>query len=175
MKIQKWLTFLFISLTLSACSSQTDYSAAKGASYGYAEQQLTETQYRVTFKARGSDTDKAQDYALLRAAEITLADGYDWFIVTHRETLINNKSSETANNLRYTSSRDVVTRCGLVSCTTTSYPRSAYRAGIHIGGDTSQTITSILEIKLGKGVRPDTDKSFDAFEVKQHLSPSSNN
>ncbi|WP_417690628.1 CC0125/CC1285 family lipoprotein [Pseudidiomarina sp.] len=171
MKTLKLLTFSLITLTLAACSSQPDYRAAEGSGYGYNATQLTDTQYRVTFKARGSDADKAMDYALLRAAEVTLQNGYDWFIVTHRETLVDNQRVEPSSALRYNDSRDVVTRCGLVSCTTTSYPRSSFSAGVHIGGDKSQDIKSILEIKLGKGVRPDTDASFDALEVRQHLSP----
>lgn len=171
MKTLKLITFTIITLTLAACSSQPEYRAAEGSGYGYDATQLTDTQYRVTFKARGSDADKAMDYALLRAAEVTLQNGYDWFIVTHRETLIDNERIEPSSTLRYSDSRDVVTRCGLVSCTTTSYPRSSFSAGIHIGGDKSQDIKSILEIKLGKGVRPDTDASFDALEVRQHLSP----
>lgn len=171
MKTLKLITLTIITLTLAACSSQPEYRAAEGSGYGYDATQLTDTQYRVTFKARGSDADKAMDYALLRAAEVTLQNGYDWFIVTHRETLIDNERIEPSSTLRYSDSRDVVTRCGLVSCTTTSYPRSSFSAGIHIGGDKSRDIKSILEIKLGKGVRPDTDASFDALEVRQHLSP----
>ncbi|WP_241967845.1 CC0125/CC1285 family lipoprotein [Pseudidiomarina homiensis] len=172
MNIIKLMSIALVSVVLAACSSQPDYRAAEGSSgYGYDATQLTDTQYRVTFKARGSDADKAMDYALLRAAEVTLQNGYDWFVVTHRETLIDNERVEPSSTLRYADSRDVVTRCGLVSCTTTSYPRSTFSAGVHIGGDRSQDIKSILEIKLGKGVRPDTDASFDALEVRQHLSP----
>lgn len=170
----KIATVLFLSVLMTACSSQPDYRAVDGSGYGYDTTQLTDTQYRVTFKAKGSDADKAMDYALLRAAEVTLQDGYDWFVVTHRETLIDDQRVEPTSTLGYSNSRDVVTRCGLISCETTSYPRSSFSAGVHIGGDRSQDIKSIIEIKLGKGVRPDTNASFDALEVRQHLSPEAN-
>lgn len=168
----KTIGLLLFSFLFVACSSQPDYRKAEGSGYGYDATKLSETQYRVTFKARGSDASKAMDYALLRAAEVTLENGYDWFVITHRETLVNNERVEPNNSLRYTNSRDVVTRCGLVTCTTTSEPRSTFSAGIHIGGDRSRDIQSILEVKLGKGTRPDTDFSFDALEVRDNLSPS---
>ena len=42
--------------------------------------------YRVTFHGGpGAPPAQVQDYALLRAADLTLADGYDWFRVTDRD------------------------------------------------------------------------------------------
>ncbi|WP_127347246.1 CC0125/CC1285 family lipoprotein [Pseudidiomarina mangrovi] len=172
MKIIQLMSVSIITMLLMACSSQPEYRAAQGSGYGYQATKLSATQLRVSFKARGSDAEKAMDYALLRAAEVTLEQGYDWFIITHRETLLNNERLTTRAGLGYSNSRDVVTRCGLVSCTTASYPSQEFSAGIHIGGDRSGDIQSIIEIKLGQGIRPDTDASFDAIEVIRHLSPS---
>lgn len=171
MKTIYLLTGFIIAITLSACSSQPDYRKAEGSGYGYQETKVSETDYRVSFKARGSDSTKAMDYALLRAAEITIEQGYDWFVVTHRETLIDRERVEPNNSLSYTNSRDVVTRCGLISCTTREYPSSSMSAGIHIGGNESSEIQSILVIRIGKGTRPDTDYSFNALEVKENLKP----
>ncbi len=165
------LSVIFASALLVACSSQPEYREAKGSGYGYQETKISETQYRVGFKARGTDKSKAMDYALLRAAEVTLENGHDWFIVTHRETLIDRERVRSGSSLGYMNSHDVVTRCGAISCTTRHYPRSSYSAGIHIGGNSSSEIESILEIKIGKGMRPDTDYSFNASEVKENLSP----
>lgn len=171
MKTLNIMLFTALTLVLAGCSSQPDYRKAEGSGYGYQETKISDTQYRVSFKARGTDKTKAMDYALLRAAEVTLENGYDWFVVTHRETLVDRERVQPDTSLGYTSSRDMVTRCGLVTCTTTSYPRTSMSAGVHIGGNESSEIQSILEVKLGKGMRPDTDYSFSAKEVKDNLSP----
>ncbi|WP_404409492.1 hypothetical protein LG272_02715 [Pseudidiomarina marina] len=171
MKTHIVMLFTLASLVLVGCSSQPDYRKAEGSGYGYQETKISDTQYRVSFKARGSDKTKAMDYALLRAAEVTLENGYDWFVVTHRETLIDRERVSPESSIGYTSSNDMVTRCGLISCTTTHYPRDTFSAGVHIGGRKSSEIESIVEIKIGKGTRPDTDYSFNALEVKENLSP----
>lgn len=162
---------LLVSLFMFGCSSQPDYRAAEGDGYGYQATQITDTQYRISFKARGSDQAKAMDYALLRAAEVTLEQGYDWFVVTHRETFVDRERTRPSTEIGYANSSEMVTRCGLISCTTTRYPRSSLHAGIHIGGRESSDIQTIIEVKLGTGVRPDSDHSFAAQAVVENLSP----
>ena len=85
--VMKFAT-LIMGLTLAACASQPAYRAAENGGYGYSETKLTDTQYRVYFKGKGSDKTKAMDYAMLRAAEVTLNEGYDWFVVANRETMV---------------------------------------------------------------------------------------
>lgn len=163
-------TLLMLTFSLAACSTQPDYRAAEGRGYGYSETKLTDTQYRVSFKARGTDKSQAMNYAMLRAAEVTLQEGYDWFLIVHRDTLVDRES--VANpNLGYMTSRDMVTYCGVSGCYVRSYPRTAFSAGIHLGGQTDSDIEVVLEIKIGKGPRPDTDYSFDAREVVDNLRP----
>ena len=61
---------------VTACAGQPAYRAAERGGFGYSERQITEEQYRVNFKARGDNIGMAVDYAMLRAAEITLERGY---------------------------------------------------------------------------------------------------
>lgn len=166
MKI-KYLTILAV-LALSACASQPDYKAATGGGYGYKESQISENRYRVQYKARGDARDKAMDYALLRSAELTLLKGYDWFMVVDRETL---RDREQQAGLRTEVRNDrVVTRdCGLLGCTTTSRPSTSYGVGIGAGTSPRTETETVLEIRLGKGVRPASGDSYDALEVRDNL------
>ena len=94
MKIK--LSMILVVLLMAGCASQPDYREATQGGFGYTESQMSETQYRVHFKAKGSDKAKAMDYAMLRAAELTLLKGYDWFVVTDRETMVDKERVETS-------------------------------------------------------------------------------
>lgn len=169
MKLKQLLLISTI-FTLAACSSQPDYRAAEDGGYGYTETQLTDTQYQVQFKARGTDKGAASNYALLRAAEVTLANDYDWFVISHRETQIDKETVRDAD-FYYPPSGDMVTYCNAIRCETRYYPRSAFAAGIHVGGRTDSDITVTLDIKMGSGEQPETDYSYDASEVVTNLKP----
>lgn len=166
-------SFLIIMTLLVAvgCASQPDYREASKGGFGYTESKLSDSQYRVHFKAKGSDKGKAMDYAMLRAAELTLLESYDWFVVTDRETLIDKEtvgtSPQTGFEQRYTRVRD----CGLLGCRTSYEPTSQVTTGVFVGGTQSSEIESILNIELGKGPRPTSTTSFDAREVRENLKP----
>lgn len=54
-----------------------------GMSGGYSETQLGENVFRVSFEGNGyTSAVRTADFALLRSAEVALAHGYDYFIVT---------------------------------------------------------------------------------------------
>ena len=73
-------------LSLAACATPTVYQAATGPdAVGYSEYRIEPGRYRVMFRGGSSATARqVQDYALVRAAELTLAEGYDWFRVSDR-------------------------------------------------------------------------------------------
>ena len=69
--------------SVTACASTpTAYQPMAGGDRGYSEMRIEQDRYRIRFAA-GSDASfqLAEDYALRRAAEITLRDGGDWFLV----------------------------------------------------------------------------------------------
>jgi hypothetical protein len=78
---------LALLLGLAACSSTpTPYQAATN-NFGYRDQQLETNRYRVTFAGNSATSpDAVRDYALYRAAELTLANGHDYFRVVDRNT-----------------------------------------------------------------------------------------
>ncbi|MHB8528645.1 MAG: CC0125/CC1285 family lipoprotein [Caulobacteraceae bacterium] len=75
-----------LALGLSACQTPTFYQPAqRPGAVGYSEARIEPGRYRVTFQGGGgAPAAQVADYALLRAAEITLRDGYDWFRITDR-------------------------------------------------------------------------------------------
>ena len=77
-------------LALSACETATPYQPLqKGAtvSGGFSDEKLDADHFRVTFKGN-TLTSRAtvEQYLLYRAAELTVAQGYDWFETVDRHT-----------------------------------------------------------------------------------------
>lgn len=78
---------ILAALALSACATApTVYQPAAGPkSVGFSELKIEAGRYRITFHGgAGGPAEQVSDYALLRAADLALADGYDWFRVTDR-------------------------------------------------------------------------------------------
>ena len=75
-------------LALAACATPTVYAPANpnaASSVGFSEYRIENNRYRVTFQGGpGAPPQLVNDYAFLRAAEVTLRDGYDWFQVVDR-------------------------------------------------------------------------------------------
>lgn len=72
-------------LLLAACQTPTPYQPADGG-FGYAVQQLEDNRYRVTFAGNASTPrESVQNYLLMRAAEVTLESGHDYFRVVDQD------------------------------------------------------------------------------------------
>ena len=149
-------------VALSACSTAVYKQASGPNGFGYQESALEEGRYRITFRAR--DIATAYDFALLRAAEITLAKDHDWFRVT--DTWSNGDE-------RHRSSSRVTVGTG--------YDRWGHhgsRWGFGFGfpiGDNYRASVHSLDIVMGKGEKPadgpDSDRVYDAKSVKATIGP----
>lgn len=158
-----------LSLLVTACASNSPYHPAQGSGYGYQETRISEDRFRVSFMSPRVGRDEARDFALLRAAELTLLEGYDWFVVADRETVVDRERSAGNGASLGVTRTDIARRdCGLVGCRTTYYPRHKVDAGVSVGAD-RKTVESVLEIRLGTGVRPASGDSYDAREVRDNL------
>lgn len=75
-------------LALSACATATPYGpAGVDSRYGYAEQRVDADRYRVSFSGNSVTSREQVEMALLlRAAEVTAENGYDWFSTVNRAT-----------------------------------------------------------------------------------------
>lgn len=68
-------------LWLPACAQPTYYEAQTDGE-GYADQEIADGRYRVTFAGNSiTPRETVENYLLYRAAEITLASGHDYFIL----------------------------------------------------------------------------------------------
>ncbi|NBB15669.1 hypothetical protein GVN21_09915 [Caulobacter sp. SLTY] len=81
---------------ISACATATPYQPnvrGQSVSGGYTDQRITADRYRVSFNGNSlTSRDTVERYLLFRAAELTLAEGYDGFVLADRET---NRDSRT--------------------------------------------------------------------------------
>ncbi|MEK7265854.1 MAG: hypothetical protein AAB227_07120, partial [Pseudomonadota bacterium] len=74
-------------IALAACATAvgTAYGPADSKGYGYTETRVEADRYRIVFAGDGATPpDVVDDYALLRAAELAVENGYDWFRVVGR-------------------------------------------------------------------------------------------
>lgn len=85
-----WLSAAAAMLSLAGCvSADTPYQALSSASRvsgGYADERLAEDRYRVTFAGNTfTSRERVESYLLFRSAELTLQQGFDWFLVQDQE------------------------------------------------------------------------------------------
>ena len=84
---------LALVIAVAGCTTTpTPYQAYRshsegGIHGGYSDQQLRAGDYVVRFHGNSmTSRDRVERYMLYRAAELTLQQGYDWFLVTDRNT-----------------------------------------------------------------------------------------
>ena len=138
---------------LAACASHTPYGPARSdGAAGYASQKIEQGRYRVSYT--DPDAGRSHDMALLRAAEITLQEGGDWFEVTGGYTDQDNS------------------RSGSRSSVSVGGSSGSYGSGVGIGlplGSSGPNITTVLDIVTGKGDKPDRPSVYDARSVDINL------
>lgn len=148
--------------SLAACASApTVFTAANGPqAVGFSDYRIEPGRYRVTFRGGpGAPPEQVADYALLRAADITLADGYDWFRVADRVM----RQAGPDNGPRVS----LGTGGG-------SYGRGG---GVGIGLGTSfnlgggPALAQTLEVVMGKGPKPPGGDVYDARQLRATIGP----
>lgn len=81
---------LTLAALLSACATATPYQPnirGQQVSGGFSETQLEANRFRVNFAGNSlTSRETVEGYLLYRAAELTVAQGYDWFAVVDRAT-----------------------------------------------------------------------------------------
>ena len=160
MEAMKHLLIALGSLSLAACATTPAYGpAAKEGAMGYTSQQIEAGRHRVAFT--DADAGKARNMALLRAAEITLMEGKDWFEVT-------SEYADTEQGRGGGSSISIGGGSG-------SYGRSS-SVGVGVGfgiplggGGSSGKTTAVLEIVTGENPKPDKSTVYDARSVDMNL------
>lgn len=151
-------------LGLTACASLAPYGAQTGpGGQGYAEQRIESNRFRVTYNGVGAPGPVA-DRALLRAAELTRAEGYDWFEVTQRWLDGRPDSAggmQPSVGVSYGSSRSSGRYGG--------YSASGVGVGVGLNFSGPSATSTTLEVVMGRGARPDRPNAYDARGVLDSL------
>ena len=151
-------------LGLSACASLAPYGAQAGPSgQGYSEQRIESNRFRVTYSGVGAPGPVA-DYALLRAAELTTSQGYDWFEVTQRWT---DGSPDSAGGMR--PSVGIGYGGGSYRGGGRRYSSSGVGVGVGLNFSGPSPTSTTLEVLMGNGTRPDRPNAYDARGVQDAL------
>ena len=77
-------------LLLAGCVTETTYRPATGQGFnraGYSDRQVEPNRFLVTFAGNSvTDRDTVERYLLFRSAELTLQNGFDYFVMVQRDT-----------------------------------------------------------------------------------------
>lgn len=130
-----------VTILLTGCT-YTDECSENKLLYGYTEDKIDNSNYRVRFRNKASESGDASNFALLKAAKLTQIQGYDWFEVTKKKVFVNPKLDE----------------CGLITRSKTE--------GLSI--KSSNEIYTLIAIKMGKGIKTKVT-SYDAQGVINDL------
>jgi len=147
---------LLLLAALAGCATAvgTSYAPADRKGFGYVSTRIEQDRYRIAFSGDGATSAAlVEDYALLRAADVALANGYDWFRVVTKDV-----SAEKRGGV------------GLGA----GVGGGGSNVGVGVGGDfgsvgAKKFFTARLEVLFGKGEKPDDAGVYDAREVAETI------
>lgn len=151
---------LLTALGLGACATTpTHYQVSTSPQMvGYSEYRIEPGRYRVTFRGGpGATPEQVADYALLRAADLAIADGYDWFRVVDRSL----RQAGPSNGPRLS-----------VGVGGADF---GHRSSVGVGVGTSfnlgggPALAQSIEVLMGKGAKPDDRDAYDARDVRREI------
>ncbi|WP_199611174.1 CC0125/CC1285 family lipoprotein [Flocculibacter collagenilyticus] len=160
--------FTLLVLLLVGCASPTTYEKASNKrDYGYSQTKLTSNQYRITFRGnRITDKETVKDYALLRAADLTIEQGHDWFLVISQDSETEKrKVTQTSPAIR--TGTTVYRSCGALGCRTVVTPH--YIGGFVTTTEEDGAYVSSIEITMGSGTPEDRNRVYDAKELAKNI------
>ena len=144
-------------LALTACASLAPYGQQRGSGgQGYSEQRIESNRYRVTYNGVGA-AGRVADWALVRAADLTTEQGYDWFEVTQSWTdgrpggagVVRPSVSIGGGSSRYG-----------------GYSASGVGVGVGLNFTGPQPTSTTLEVVMGRGAKPNSPNAYDARSVQ---------
>ena len=150
-----------VCLTACATAAPTYHAAATPNGPGFSETQVESNRFFITYRADGAaDAATLNDFALLRAADLTLAHNRDWFWVDRRNTDEarggGGGPSVGVSVGGASFGRHTATGMGLGFSFPIGHPRQSAAA-------------ASLEIRFGEGPKPDDPNAYDAHSISTNL------
>lgn len=144
---------------LAGCATPTVYGPAMSASgVGYTDYRIEQNRFRITFRGGGgAPPEQVSNFALRRAADVALAEGYDWFRVVDRFMTQEGQGSGP---------RFSVGAGG---------GSGGYRSGVGVGLGTSfdlgggPALTSTIEVLMGRGAPPPGLDTYDPRQIARSM------
>lgn len=164
MKRLSMLAVAVSALALTACASLALYGPSMGPSgQGFSQQRIESDRFRVTYRGVGAPGPVA-DRALLRAAQLTTEEGYDWFEVTQRYI---DGRPDSAGGVR--PSVSVGAGSSRYDGRYGGFSSSGVGVGVGLNFSGPSPTQTVLEIRLGRGQRPERAEAYDARDVQRNL------
>ena len=151
---------ILLLVMLGACTaSPTPYQSATDH-FGYSEQQIEENRHRVAFAGNSATSrNTVENYLLYRAAELTVANGYDYFTVVDQD--IEASGSGVASP-----------RVGVGVGSGGGNVGLGVGLSTFLGDGGSARYTAFADVVMYRGDKPEGDiTSYDAREVLRRLEP----
>jgi hypothetical protein len=164
---------------LVGCTTSTPYqplSSQRSTAGGYSDQRIEDNRYSVSFSGNTmTSRETVETFLLYRAAELTNAQGYDWFVMAERDT---EKKSRTTVDRPFST--------GPYGYWGPSWRyrggRFGWRGWDPYWGDpfwdrqidvrTVDRYEATAEIVMGRGAKPGGDpRTFDARQILSNLGP----
>ena len=164
----RYLVTVMALVGLAACATPTPFEPADSAGYGFADQRIEKNRYRVSFRGNSLTTKEQVETALLlRAAQVTLENGYDHFVIVSDDTETETRTRVTNLGPRY----GFYPYYGFGAF---PYYAVGYPWGPGFNDDVtireSQRYTAVAYIVMGFGAKPqDNLAAYDAREVQKNL------
>lgn len=169
-------------LLLASCATPTPYRPATGVGdyrTGYSDQAIEANRYRVSFAGNSlTSRETVERYLLYRAAQLTIEQGYDHFVLVDRDV-----ERRTRTYVEPGPRATFGFGFGYWNPYWRYYgDRFGWRSWDPFGGDpfwdrnvdvrTVNRYEAIAEIQLGRGAKPEgNERAFTAREVVERLAP----
>jgi hypothetical protein len=150
----------FLLAAIGGCTtSPTPYQAAADG-YGYADQQIEQNRYRVSFSGNSATSrETIENYLLYRAAQLTVDNGYDHFALVNQE--VEAYGSGIAGP-----------RVGVGVGSGGGNVGLGLGISTLLGGAPSARYTAFADVVMYRGEKPSDDTSaYDAREILRRLRP----
>lgn len=159
--MRKNLALIFCAFMLTACAATgpVSYGPADERGFGYQETRIEDDRYRIVYNGSGGmPPSLVEDFALRRAAELTLDNSGDWFLIVSRDVSQDRRGGVSVGGGFGTGS---VGRRSSV--------------GVGVGGDFGQIgaqdfFTVRMEVLIGFGEKPDDQDAYGASSVLENFS-----